>query len=123
MHAVLLAKDKRLIEVHLYPAQELEKALDSIGKPLVFIDISTMPAKISSALSNEQVGVRLVIPTLYRNALYIKDMEKKDYRGKTELTGLGNLDTLELTRVDSLMSIESPSLSERMKSLVVTDTN
>lgn len=74
-------------------------------------------------MNNEQAGVRLVIPTTVRNALYLKDMEKKEFKGKTEMLGLGNLGTLELTRVDSLMSVESPTLSERMKSLVVTDTN
>lgn len=40
LHAVILNKiDKRSLEVHLYPAPELEKLLDKV-RPMVFIEVS-----------------------------------------------------------------------------------
>lgn len=53
----------------------------------------------------------MLIPVSLRNARYTRDKE---------LVGLGKLD---LTRQDSMLSVLSPSLSERMKSLDVTDTH
>jgi hypothetical protein len=57
------------------------------------------------------VGIRLLIPTKLRDELS---------QGDEVLRGLGSL---ELARMDSYMSATSPSLSERMRSLVVTDTD
>ena len=89
----------------MYPAQELENALSKANKALAFVEVSKIPEKFQAALNNDQVGVRVIIPTGIRNALYLKDMERQSFKGKAEMLGLGNLGTLELTRVDSLMSI------------------
>ena len=106
-----LSSDKRIFDVTLIPANTVLTALKASAPSTRVLEKNISSGPLYDALDGTAVGIRVLIPVSLRNARYTRDKE---------LVGLGKLD---LTRQDSMLSVLSPSLSERMKSLDVTDTH